>query len=105
MGFFDWTQDREQFLELENRVARLEEQVARLAAALAARDGVMQPPAGEPEAVTTSSSAGPSSTPPDPGFARARAMAAGGNKIQAIKLVRDQTGVGLRAAKDLVESW
>ena len=103
MGFFDWTQDREQFLELENRVARLEEQVARLAATLAARDGVMQPPEGEPEAVTTSSPAGPPRSGPD--FAEARVLAAGGNKIQAIKLVRDQTGMGLRAAKDLVESW
>jgi ribosomal protein L7/L12 len=28
-----------------------------------------------------------------------------GNKIQAIKLVREQSGIGLKAAKDLVESW
>ena len=102
MGFFDWTQDREQFLELENRVARLEEQVARLSAALAAREGVMQPPDTSTQpAVTTAAPAVASSRD----FAEARALAAGGSKIAAIKMVRDQTGMGLRAAKDLVESW
>ena len=28
-----------------------------------------------------------------------------GNKIKAIKIVRDNTGLGLKEAKDLVESW
>ncbi len=28
-----------------------------------------------------------------------------GSKIQAIKVVRDATGLGLKEAKDLVESW
>lgn len=99
MGFFDWTQDREQYLELENRVARLEEQVARLNAALAARDGVMQPPAASPDAVEVAA--------PTPAldFPEARALAAGGQKIHAIKVVRDQTGMALKQAKDLVDSW
>ena len=38
-------------------------------------------------------------------YADARAAAAAGDKIEAIKLVREQSGLGLRAAKDLVESW
>jgi len=32
-----------------------------------------------------------------------RAALAGGNKIEAIKLVRERTGLGLKEAKDLVE--
>ena len=35
----------------------------------------------------------------------ARDLMAGGNKIQSIKAVRDGTGMGLKEAKDLVESW
>jgi ribosomal protein L7/L12 len=35
----------------------------------------------------------------------ARDMMAAGNKIQAIKAVRDATSMGLKEAKDLVESW
>ena len=111
MGFFDWTQDREQFLELENRVARLEEEVARLTAVLAAREGVMQPPAETEPDVTVAAPAAASPpaasrpAPRGPDFSEARALAAGGSKIAAIKLVRDQTGMGLRDAKELVESW
>jgi len=37
--------------------------------------------------------------------AQARALMSTGNKIQAIKVVRDGTGMGLKDAKDLVESW
>jgi hypothetical protein len=47
---------------------------------------------------------------PDPGprptwEAEARSLAARGNKIEAIKLMREMTGLGLKEAKDLVESW
>jgi RNA polymerase subunit RPABC4/transcription elongation factor Spt4 len=35
----------------------------------------------------------------------ARLLVAQGKKINAIKLVREATGFGLREAKDLVESW
>lgn len=35
----------------------------------------------------------------------ARGLAAGGQKIQAIKVVRDATGLGLKESKDLVDSW
>jgi ribosomal protein L7/L12 len=81
-------------LELQNRVARLEEQVARLAAALAAAP---PPP-----------TAGLVSAPPavtDDVYAEARALAAEGRKINAIRVVREQSGMSLKAAKDLVESW
>jgi ribosomal protein L7/L12 len=83
-------------LELQNRVARLEEQVARLTAALAAAP---PPPTIGPDPV----SAPPAVT--DDVFAEARALAAEGRKINAIKVVREQSGMSLKAAKDLVESW
>jgi hypothetical protein len=35
----------------------------------------------------------------------ARDLMAAGSKIQAIKVVRDGTNLGLKEAKDLVESW
>ncbi len=38
-------------------------------------------------------------------YAEARALAAEGSKIHAIKVVRDQSGMSLKQAKDLVESW
>lgn len=37
--------------------------------------------------------------------AEARSAAAQGNKISAIKIVREHTGVGLKEAKATVESW
>jgi len=89
-------------LALENRVARLEEQVARLSAALAER-----PPAGPPPPDTVpadvAADAGPA--PVEESYAEARALAAEGSKIHAIKVVREQSGMSLKQAKDLVESW
>jgi Ribosomal protein L7/L12 C-terminal domain len=35
----------------------------------------------------------------------ARNLAARGQAIEAIKLVREKTGLGLKEAKDLVDSW
>jgi len=81
-------------LALENRVARLEEQVARLSAALTTRPTA-------PVAVPVD--AGPA--PVEDRYAEARSLAAEGNKIHAIKVVRDQSGMSLRQAKDLVDSW
>ena len=83
-------------LALENRVARLEEQVERLSAALAAQPAV-------PSAATDDPAPAPASI--DDAYAEARALAAAGNKIHAIKVVREQSGISLKAAKDLVESW
>jgi ribosomal protein L7/L12 len=85
-------------LELANRVARLEEQVARLTAALAAQP--QPPPVGagdQPgQALPTTST---------DVYAEARALAAEGKKINAIKVVRERGGMSLKAAKDLFESW
>jgi large subunit ribosomal protein L7/L12 len=41
----------------------------------------------------------------DPRFSEARQLAKNGRKIEAIKAVRDITGLGLKEAKDLVDSW
>jgi hypothetical protein len=38
-------------------------------------------------------------------IAEARRKLAQGKSINAIKIVRDATGMGLKEAKDLVESW
>jgi ribosomal protein L7/L12 len=95
VGLFGGSTDRGELLALENRVARLEEQVARLAAALAVRPT-------PPEAVAAAEAV-PAPVADD--YAEARALAAAGNKIHAIKEVREQSGMSLRAAKELVESW
>jgi ribosomal protein L7/L12 len=42
---------------------------------------------------------------PDAERAAIRALIEGGNKIAAIKRVRELTGLGLKEAKDYVESW
>ncbi len=93
MGLFGGTSDRGELLELQARVSQLEEQVARLNAALATRRAAARSPmaAAAPPLVDQ--------------YAEARAAAAAGNKIEAIKIVREQSGLGLKAAKDLVESW
>ena len=100
MGLFGAPSDRGEMLALENRVARLEEQVARLTAALAARPSVPDSPTAE-----ASSASVPASVAVEDTYAEARELAADGNKIHAIKVVRDQSGMSLRAAKELVESW
>jgi large subunit ribosomal protein L7/L12 len=98
VGLFGASSDRDDLLALENRVVRLEEQVARLSAALAARPVAQEASAPEGD--------GSDVVPPsDDGYAEARALAAAGNKIHAIKVVREQSGISLRAAKDLVEGW
>ena len=102
MGLFGGSTDRGEMLALENRVARLEEQVARLSAALAARSSVPDTPIADLAAVPTSV---PAAQPVEDSYVEARALAAAGNKIHAIKVVREQSGMSLKAAKDLVESW
>ena len=97
MGLFGGSSDRGELLELQARVSQLEEQVSRLNAALAALQGggaAASPVAPAPVAPALVDQ-----------YAEARAAAAAGNKIEAIKIVREQSGLGLRAAKDLVESW
>jgi len=39
------------------------------------------------------------------GLEEAQALARMGQKIEAIKMVRERTGRDLKAAKDLVDSW
>lgn len=101
-------------LELQTRVSRLEEQVARLTAALSAQAAAVALPSTrelEPTPAPLPTPAPPAQVPmptpiPDDGsFAEARALAAAGEKIHAIKVVREQSGMGLRRAKELVESW
>jgi ribosomal protein L7/L12 len=104
VGLFGRITDRGERLELQNRVSRLEEQVARLTAALAeetAASPTRLPVASAPPVAVPAST----SMPVVDSFAEARALAAAGSKIHAIKVVREQTGMGLRQAKDLVESW
>jgi ribosomal protein L7/L12 len=103
VGLFGGSSDRGDVLTLESRVARLEEQVAELTAALevalAARPTAPVEVVGEPGEVAAEPAPG------DDAFTEARALAAEGNKIHAIKAVCDRTGMSLKAAKDLVESW
>jgi ribosomal protein L7/L12 len=98
-------------LDLQNRVSRLEEQVARLTAALSALEAEPALPSAPMPSPTPTPAPVPTLVPlqtpmaVDDSFAEARALAAAGQKIHAIKTVREQTGMGLRQAKDLVESW
>ena len=91
MGLFGGSSDRGELLELQTRVGRLEEQVARLSAALSATQ------TGGPAPLESAAALDQ--------YAEARALASSGHKIEAIKVVREQSGLSLKAAKDLVESW
>lgn len=111
MGLFGGgTTDRGELLELEARVARLEEQVARLTAALAAQPAGPTDHRADDPGDDRADPAPPtgSEVPAAPAadlYPDARTLAAEGNKIQAIKVVRERSGMSLKAAKDLVESW
>lgn len=96
VGLFGGTPDRGEMLELQTRVGRLEEQVAQLAAALSARPAAPGQVSGDTD---------PATVPATDVYAEARLLAASGKKINAIKVVREQSGISLKAAKDLVESW
>ncbi len=79
---------------MERRLGRLEQQMAEVVRRL---DAMGAPSAG------WSDPAGPQAdglTDPDRVLRYIRA----GQKVQAIKEVRDQTGMGLKQAKDLVDS-
>jgi ribosomal protein L7/L12 len=77
--------------DLQHRVDMLERRVAALEQALR-HAGVEKPPAG-PLAGSTDGWIS----------AEVRELAASGKTINAIKLLRDQTGLGLKEAKDAVE--
>ena len=89
--------------KLESAVASLQSQVVALSAAGAAGapggtavDGI---PYGTPQP-----SLGALPAEGGPWLAEVRALAASDQKIQAIKLYRERTGVGLKEAKDAVEA-
>jgi hypothetical protein len=100
-------------LETAQRIERLEYQVAMLYRHLGLNsgEGFLPPPpflpppgaggAGEPQDAVP----GMPSVPADPRLPRAFFEAVSdGKKIQAIKLYREATGVGLKEAKDYVDS-
>ncbi len=76
--------------DLEHRLEQLERRVAELErAASNAGQRVAAPPVGEPNENWVSE--------------MVRRLAMDGNKIAAIKLLRDETGLGLKEAKDIVD--
>lgn len=81
--------------DLRRRVEELERRVAALERAL----NVGHRPSGE----LTETSGAELSAPQDGVSEMVRQLAIQGNKIAAIKLLRDETGMGLREAKDVVE--
>ncbi|WP_367619928.1 ribosomal protein L7/L12 [Mycolicibacterium sp. HK-90] len=88
MGLFGGGHDDSS--DLRRRVEQLERRVAALErAAAAAGHPVPSPPMGRPSEMMASQ--------------MVRQLALQGNKIAAIKLLRDETGLGLKEAKDIVE--
>jgi ribosomal protein L7/L12 len=83
--------------DLEQRVARLEAQVAVLMPLLDAEQAPTWQQPSEPASYASSSPVVPQV---DVDVAR---ILAKGNKIEAIKVARDKFGLGLKEAKDYVE--
>ncbi|MDV3124428.1 ribosomal protein L7/L12 [Mycobacterium sp. 21AC1] len=85
MGLFGSSDD-----DLQRRIEELERRVAALErAAWAAGHSVAPRPAGHPSEMMASQ--------------MVRQLALQGNKIAAIKLLRDETGLKLKEAKDIVD--
>jgi large subunit ribosomal protein L7/L12 len=99
MGIFGSPQEQVELDDLKSRVAKLEQAVAQLQAQLAAGAGGV--PYGAP--MPTATGAGTTVGAPD-WMAEVQGLTASGNKIQAIKVYREHTGVGLKEAKDAVEA-
>ena len=99
--------------ELYNRLVALEREVAQQRAVineLASKAGGTPPAAGFITEQPAGFTAGQPSVSPGAGPAgagtlppRAREALAAGRKVQAIKLVREATGLGLKEAKELVD--
>ncbi|HEX5335402.1 MAG TPA: ribosomal protein L7/L12 [Propionicimonas sp.] len=94
MGIFGDGGSRDDYLQLEARVASLETMIAQLAGMVAA----LSAPRPTPVA----------GTPPVPVAAQrweleARVLKQAGKLIDAIKLVREATGWGLKESKDFVD--
>lgn len=92
MGLFGGSDD-----DLQRRVEELERRVAALERALNA--GHTPRPSGELTETSGSEIIAPQSGVTE----MVRQLAIQGNKIAAIKLLRDETGMGLRQAKDVVD--
>lgn len=75
--------------DLQRRVEELERRVAALERASASGHPVPAPPVGQPSEMMASQ--------------MVRQLALQGNKIAAIKLLRDETGLRLKEAKDIVD--
>jgi ribosomal protein L7/L12 len=103
MGLFGSPQENVDLDDLKSRVAKLEAAVAALQAQLAtpaptAVDGI---PYGAAQVTMPSAGALPAET--GAWLADVRALVQSDQKIQAIKLYREHTRVGLKEAKDAVE--
>ncbi len=105
MGIFGGSpQDQVDLDHLKDRIARLESAVASLQGQVASLTGGaiaaggQVPYAGNPH--TVSDGALPANSE---WLAEARRLKESGNVIQAIKLYREHTGLGLKEAKDAVE--
>ena len=96
MGIFGTPQEQVDFDDLKSRVAKLEHVVAQLQAQLAAGGGAVSYGAPMPAAGQPASTAD--------WMSEVQALVASGNKIQAIKVYRERTGLGLKEAKDAVEA-
>ena len=94
MGIFGTPQDQVDLDDLRSRVTKLEHAVAQLQAQLAAAV-----PYGAPMATTDGQPAATADW-----MSEVQALVASGNKIQAIKVYRERTGLGLKEAKDAVDA-
>ena len=88
-------------LDHGQRIARLEAQVAELTRRLGATDSDARAEAQEASGFTFASDAPEDSALADPRIAE---LVGSGNKIGAIKLYRELTGVGLAEAKTAIDN-
>jgi large subunit ribosomal protein L7/L12 len=110
MGLFGSAQEQVDLDDVKARIAKLESAVASLQSQVVALSAGAP---GAPGAPVTAVDGIPYGTPQPslgalpadggPWLAEVRALAASDQKIQAIKLYRERTGVGLKEAKDAVE--
>jgi large subunit ribosomal protein L7/L12 len=97
MGIFGTPQDQVDLDDLKLRVTRLETAVA----ALQAQSASGAVPYGSPQVVAQPAAG--AGTEPD-WMAEVRSLKAQGKLINAIKVYRERTGLGLKEAKDAVEA-
>ena len=106
MGIFGTPQEQVELDDLKARVAKLEQAVASLQAQVAAQLGAqVQAGSGAVPYGPASTSTPTSGAVGDPDWmAEVRALVASDDKIHAIKVYREHTGLGLKEAKDAVEA-